>query len=150
MKKNNKGFGSKETFLVFIVVCMLIVVIVPFVLGYINNSKKSVVTDSIIVFRKQVDREILSYINGGENIHDGCYFVTSDCDICLGKYEKKKCSEGSLKIDIEGLKPSGGSIDIVSSKVSDIHNLLIDNRYVNEKNSEYYITLEPEIQTFCR
>lgn len=150
MKMNNKGFGSKETFLVFIVVCMILVVIVPFILGYIQNSKTSAVTDSVIVFRKQVDREILSYINGGNDIADGCYFVTYDGNICLGKYEDKKCNEEYLKIDIEGLKPNGGAVDIKSSKVIDIHNITIDNKYVNAKDDEYYITLEPEIQSFCR
>ncbi len=150
MRLNNRGFSYKEFFAVIVIMVILIMAIVPAMLTFMQHSKDNVVKDSVIVFRKQVDREILSYVNGGNDIADGCYFVTYEGNVCLGKYEDNKCESESLKIDIDGLKPNGGSIDITSSKISIIHNIIIDNKYVNEKDSEYYITKEPIEQSFCR
>lgn len=149
MKLNNKGFSYKEFFAVIVIVAILIMAIVPAMLTFMQHSKDSAVTDSVIVFRKQVDREILSYINGGNDIADGCYFVTNHGDICLGKYKNDKCDSELLKIDIDGLKPNGGYVDIEASKISVIHNVFIDNKYVNEKDDEYYITQEPIEAIVC-
>ena len=124
MKLNNHGVGSKEMFLVILIICMILVAMVPTIINAVEHSNEEVLMNNVITFRSEVDRTILSYINGGEDIPDGCYYITSNGDICLGDYD---------------------------SKVSDIHNIRIENFFVNLNSSrEYYVSDEPQAQVFCR
>ena len=108
--------------------------------------------NNVIVFRSEIDRTILSYINGGEDIPDGCYYITNKGDICLGKYDSDydMCSSELLEIKLKGEKPRAGTIDIVSYKVSDIHNIRMENFFINLNGSKkYYVSDEPQAQVFC-
>lgn len=153
MKLNRSGFSSKEFIAVIVVVGLFIVVMVPMLLNAISGSDTKVMMNNVITFRTEVNREILSYINGGEYIDDGCYYITIDGDVCLGEYDSStgKCFDQSLEIMLDGEKPSGGSLDIISSAVSDIHNIKMSNLFVNvNKKDEYYVTSEPKTTGVCR
>lgn len=149
MRLNNRGFSYKEFFAVIVIMVILIMAIVPAMLTFIQHSKDDVLTDSVIIFRKQVELEILSYINGGNDVADGCYFVTENGDVCLGKYKDNKCDADSLKVDIDGLKPAGGYVGIKSSKINDIHDIYIDNMFVNVEDDEYVISRFPDRKFVC-
>ena len=152
MKLNNHGVGSKEMFLVILIICMILVAIVPTIINAVENSNNEVLMNNVITFRSQVDRTILDYINGGEDIADGCYHITQDGNICFGEYDSDAgiCHAETLVIELEGEKPKSGTIDIASYKVSNIHNIRMHNLFVNIDNSkEYYISEEPQAQVVC-
>lgn len=149
MKLDNKGFGSKEYFMAIIIVCMIIAVIVPSILKYIRNAMNSTITNSVIIFRKQINREIIDYENAGNYVADGCYHVMKNGSICLEEYNDDKCSGEVLKIEGKGLRPNGGLVEIKTSKVSDIYNININNKYVNGQEDEYSITLKPVKKCKC-
>ena len=54
MRLNNRGFSYKEFFAVIVIMVILIMAIVPAMLAFIQRSKDDVLTDSVIIFRKQV------------------------------------------------------------------------------------------------
>ena len=153
MKLNNHGVGSKEMFLVILIVCMILVAMVPTIINAVEHSNEEVLMNNVITFRSEVDRTILSYINGGEDIPDGCYYITSKGDICLGEYDSDHdmCAGEPLEIELKGEKPKAGTIDVASYKVSDIHNIRMENFFINLNSSkEYYISDEPQAQVVCR
>lgn len=153
MKLNNHGVSSKEMFLVILIVCMILVAMVPTIINAVEYSNEEVLMNNVITFRSEVDRTILSYINGGDDIADGCYYITSKGDICLGAYDSKYdiCATEPLEIELKGEKPLSGTIDISSYKVSDLHNIRIENFFVNLNSSkEYYVSDEPQAQVVCR
>ena len=76
-----------------------------------------------------------------------------DGNVCLGSYDKKnnKCSDEFLKVEIEGLKPNAGCIDISGSYVSNLYNIEFNHMYVNlDKKLEYYVSDEPITKALCR
>lgn len=148
-KLNNKGFSGKEFFLVFVAVAVIIMGIMPIIFRVIDKSKYTQVTDSVMVFRNEVNKEIISYVNGGNEVNDGCYIITKDGNLCIGDTNKDgECSK-SLIIDITGLKPDGGSVNIKENKVSNLYNILIDNKYVNFEDDQYYISDKPNMKMIC-
>ena len=153
MKLNNHGVGSKEMFLVILIVCMILVAMIPTIINVVENSNQAVLMNNVISFRKQVDITLLDYINGGSDVADGCYYITGDGDICFGEYDNSTgvCYSDTLVIELEGLKPKSGIIDITSYKVSDIHNIRVENFFVNvDSSEEYYISDEPQSQAVCK
>ena len=150
MIMSNKGFSSKEYLLVIIAVFIVVLGVLPIIFRVIDKSRENVVTDNVMIFRQEINKEILSYINGGNEILDGCYIVTSDGNICLGETsDSGVCKDETLVIDISGMKPDGGSVSIQNNEVSSIYNIMIDNRYVNCKDNEYYISDKPEVEIVC-
>lgn len=153
MNLNNHGVGSKEMFLVILIICMILVAMVPTIINAVEYSNEEVLMNSVITFRSEVDKTILSYINGGEDIPDGCYYITQSGDVCLGEYDSDHdiCASDSLEIELKGGKPKSGTIDVASYKVSDIHNIRLENFFINLNSSkEYYVSDEPQAQVFCR
>lgn len=148
---NNRGFSSKEYFLVFIVVAIIMFGVLPIIFRVTDKSRSDVVTDNVMIFESEVNKEILSYINGGNEVHDGCYGITNDGNLCLGNIDNEgKCIDEALIIDVSGVKPDGGSIGIKSNKVTSIYNIMIDNKYVNlDNDDEYYISDTPNNKIIC-
>lgn len=153
MKLNNRGVGSKEIFAVILIVCMILVIMVPAIINVIEFSNKKVLINNVIAFRNEVDRTLLSNSTGGEDVVDGCYYIMSNGNICLGEYDDSvdQCLSEVLKIELSGEKPKAGAIDISGNIVSDIHNVRIANFFINVDGSkEYYISEEPQTQLICR
>lgn len=153
MKFNRSGFAAKEFLAVIIIVCMLIVVLVPTILGIIKTSNHKILMDNVMIFRKEIDNILLSYSSGGNEVADGCYYVMMNGNVCLGDYDSKqhKCLTETLNVELSGKKPNAGAVDIARNKVVDIHNIVIDNLYVNvDHNYEYYISEKPKTQALCR
>ena len=151
--KSCVGCGSKEALTVLIIICMILVVMVPSILNLIEFSGKKVLINNVITFRSEVDKSLLSYTNGGDDVENGCYYITVDGNICLSDYDSNGdvCYSDVLKIDLDGEKPFSGAIDISGNRVTDIHNIRVDNFFVNvDDTARYYISEEPAAQTFCR
>lgn len=153
MKINNKGVSAKELLAVIIIVCMIIVVLVPSVLGFIKTSENKVLVNNVIAFRDEINKLLSDHVIDGDWIGDGSYYVMKDGNVCLGKYDKKnnKCNDEFLKVEMEGLKPNAGCIDISGSYVSNLYNIEFDQVYVNlDKKFEYYVSEEPITKSLCR
>ena len=153
MKMNSKGVSAKEMLAVIIIVCMIIVVSIPAILGFIKNSEKKVLVNNVITFRNEINELLSDFATNGEWVGDGSYYVMKDGNVCLGSYDKKnnKCSDEFLKVEIEGLKPNAGCIDISGSYVSNLYNIEFNHMYVNlDKKLEYYVSDEPITKALCR
>ena len=153
MKMNSKGVSAKEMLAVIIIVCMIIVVVVPTILGFIKSSENKVLVNNVITFRNELNELLTDFATNGEWVGDGSYYVMKDGNVCLGSYDKKnnKCSDEFLKVEIEGLKPNAGCVDISGSYVSNLYNIEFNHMYVNiDKKFEYYVSDEPEAKALCR
>ncbi len=153
MKMNSKGVSAKEMLAVIIIVCMIIVVVVPTILGFIKSSENKVLVNNVITFRNELNELLTDFATNGEWVGDGSYYVMKDGNVCLGSYDKKnnKCSDEFLKVEIEGLKPNAGCIDISGSYVSNLYNIEFNHMYVNlDKKFEYYVSEEPITKALCR
>ena len=153
MKMNSKGVSAKEMLAVIIIVCMIIVVVVPTILGFIKSSENKVLVNNVITFRNELNELLTDFATNGEWVGDGSYYVMKDGNVCLGSYDKKnnKCSDEFLKVEIEGLKPNAGCIDISGSYVSNLYNIEFNHMYVNlDKKLEYYVSDEPITKALCR
>lgn len=153
MKMNSKGVSAKEMLAVIIIVCMIIVVVIPTILGFIKSSENKVLVNNVITFRNELNELLTDFATNGEWVGDGSYYVMKDGNVCLGSYDKKnnKCSDEFLKVEIEGLKPNAGCIDISGSYVSNLYNIEFNHMYVNlDKKLEYYVSDEPITKALCR
>lgn len=153
MKMNSKGVSAKEMLAVIIIVCMIIVVVVPTILGFIKSSENKVLVNNVITFRNELNELLTDFATNGEWVGDGSYYVMKDGNVCLGSYDKKnnKCSDEFLKVEIEGLKPNAGCVDISGSYVSNLYNIEFNHMYVNiDKKFEYYVSDEPVAKALCR
>ena len=153
MKINSKGVSAKEMLAVIIIVCMIIVVVVPTILGFIKSSENKVLVNNVITFRNELNELLTDFATNGEWVGDGSYYVMKDGNVCLGSYDKKnnKCSDEFLKVEIEGLKPNAGCVDISGSYVSNLYNIEFNHMYVNlDKKLEYYVSDEPITKALCR
>ena len=153
MKLNNHGLSSREMLTVLIIICMILVMLVPTILNTIEFSGKKIMMNNVAVFRNEIDITIMSYINGGKDISDGCYYIMQSGDLCLGDYDSSNdmCDSDKLVIALDGTKPQSGTVDINNNKVSDICNIRMKNFFINvDDSSKYYISEEPRAQTVCR
>lgn len=153
MKMNSKGVSAKEMLAVIIIVCMIIVVVVPTILGFIKSSENKVLVNNVITFRNELNELLTDFATNGEWVGDGSYYVMKDGNVCLGSYDKKnnKCNDEFLKVEIEGLKPNAGCVDISGSYVSNLYNIEFNHMYVNlDKKLEYYVSDEPITKALCR
>lgn len=145
---NNKGFSAKEFGIVVIGIFVAVMGIMPIVFKMIEETRNTAVTDSVKAFKQQINMRIFNQVNSGINVENGCYIITDEGDLCLdGKDDG--CDTGSLDIEMDGLKPSGGYVSIKEYQVKGIYNVFIDNKYVNEKNSEYYVSENPDKKIVC-
>ena len=109
--------------------------------------------NNVITFRNELNELLTDFATNGEWVGDGSYYVMKDGNVCLGSYDKKnnKCSDEFLKVEIEGLKPNAGCVDISGSYVSNLYNIEFNHMYVNiDKKFEYYVSDEPITKALCR
>lgn len=144
----NKGFSSKEFLIVVVGFVIVVVGIMPIVFNMIEKTRQGVVTDSVTLFKEQVDRRIFDQISEGNEVLDGCYIVMDDGNLCLEEVDGV-CNNGNLLIDLDGMRPDGGEVNIKDNKVRGVYNIFIDNKYVNEKDDKLYVSSSPDKKIVC-
>ncbi len=145
---NNKGFSFKELFMVIIAICVVIFGIMPFIFKSFDSAKDTSITNSIDVFREEVEKVLFDYtMHDGIDIVDGCYELINDGDICL-EMSGEECSN-VLEVTIEGVTPKSGSIDIKDNHLVNVYNIFIENKYVNFDGEEYLVTDKPKSNLVC-
>lgn len=143
---NNKGFSAREFSIVVIGIFVVVIGIMPIVFRMIEKTRNNVVTESIDVFKQQINMQIINKVNSGENVENGCYIINGAGNL----YLKGKIGSGDLDIEMDGLKPSGGYVSIEAHQIKGIYNIFIDNKYVNEKSSKYYVSKKPDKKMVCK
>ena len=121
---NKRGFTLIELLAVIVILAIIALIATPIVLSIINQSKESAQLRSAEMYLKGVETSVASSIIHEKNVDDGTHPITKDGDVCLGTLqgsgETATCNGEELKVEMNGEKPSSGTVTIASGKVKDI------------------------------
>ncbi len=147
--KKNKGFTLIELLAVIVVLAIIALIATPIVMNTIKNSKKGAAERSGEAYIKQVETAIVeNRVKTGNTVSDGTYEINNDGNICLNS----ECTE-KLDINMNGDKPSSGTIKIINGQVESATDMVVkdynvsytssDNKYVVTEKDD--TTPEPEV-----
>ncbi len=147
--KKNKGFTLIELLAVIVVLAIIALIATPIVMNTINNAKKGAAERSADSYIKQVETAIAeNRVKTGNTVSDGTYEINNDGNICLNS----ECTE-KLDINMNGDKPSSGTIKIINGQVESATDMVVkdynvsytssDNKYVVTEKDD--TTPEPEV-----
>ena len=139
-----KGFTLIELLAVIVILAIIAVIAVPIVLNIIDETKDNASLRSADFYLDAVEFSIAQSTLNNTSIKDGTYSIMNDGNICLGTLTAGKCigkdnrenhEDDILKVEVNGEKPSGGSITIKNGNISDLSIVLNEKTIVkNEKN----------------
>ena len=146
--KNKYGFTLIELLAVIVVLAIIALIATPIVMNTIKNAKKGAAERSADSYIKQVETVVATERLEG-NILEGEYIIQPDGNLCplsgCGENDKDK-----VIIEMEGNKPSGGTITINNGQVTTSSTMTIGeydvsydettNKYVAIKLETYSIT----------
>ena len=119
MRKN--GFTLIELLAVIVILAIIALIATPIVLNIIKDSRESAGLRSAEMYLKGVETSVATATINNKKLQDGTYPITQDGDICLVELTNNTCSDDdTLKVEMNGEKPSSGSITIASGKIKDI------------------------------
>ena len=136
-----RGFTLIELLAVIVILAIIALIAVPVVLNIINNAKESSVLRSAEFYLNAAEYTIADTYLYATGLSDGIYPITLDGNIC--KSELPCTEENTLKVEVTGEKPAGGTIKIESGKISDV-SLILNNQIItnNQKGELVYLTLD--------
>ena len=115
--KNKKGFTLIELLAVIVVLAIIALIATPIVMNTIKNAKKGAAERTADNYIKQVETAVAESRIDGTKIANGTYNIQPDGNLCpasgCGENDKDK-----ITIDMNGTKPSGGTIKISNGGVS--------------------------------
>ena len=127
-----KGFTLIELLAVIVILAIIALIATPIVLSIINESKESAQLRSAEMYLKGVETSVASAIIHEKNVKDGTHPITPTGDICLGTLQgtgkTATCNGEVLEVQMNGEKPSSGTVTIASGKIKDI-----ELKYSNDK-----------------
>ena len=136
----NKGFTLIELLAVIVVLAIIALIATPIVMNTINRSKKGAAERSADNYIDAVETAVATK-HLDETILDGEYIIQPDGSLCptsgCGENDKDK-----VIIEMEGNKPTGGTIIISNGQVTTDSTMTIggyDVKY-NEDNKKYEAT----------
>ena len=139
---NKKGFTLIELLAVIVILAVIALIATPIVLNIIKDSRESAALRSAEMYLKGVETSVATATINNKKLQDGTYPITQDGDICLVELTNNTCSDDdTLKVEMNGEKPSSGSITIASGKIKDI-SLTYSNGKTIIKNSEDKLVYE--------
>ena len=120
MKVNSKGFTLIELLAVIVILAILALIAVPIVLNIINDAKQTSEQRSVksYIYAVSLALENNTIIDDPFQVLEGVYSITNDGNICIEEIDNNTCNK-FLEIDVNGLKPTGGSIQIKENKIID-------------------------------
>ena len=150
MKK--RGFTLIELLAVIVILAIIALIATPIVMNVIENARKGAAERSASNYVDAVE-VALAAAKLDAPVADGTYEIKSNGNILISKNDtcnKYGCGEKYLKIDMNGTKPTGGSITIENGQVKDSTTYLkFNKRTVNliegatiSGNFDVYMTLE--------
>lgn len=129
MKKT--GFTLIELLAVIVILAIIAIIATPIVVNIINDSKKESISRSVELYLDHVQKTITKeQLKNSKYNPDKCEIQTSGNVICYKGEETLKTSTGQeeLEIEMNGKKPSNGTIKLNNNKIS-YKNVLLENIY---------------------
>ena len=125
-----KGFTLIELLAVIVILAIIALIAVPVVVNIINDSKKESISRSVDLYIDHVQKTITQeQLKNSKYDPDTCEIKDGDL-ICSKGEEELTTSNGTkiLKVEMNGKKPSNGTIKINNNKIS-YKNVLLENIY---------------------
>ena len=132
------GFTLIELLAVIVVLAIIALIAVPVVLNIINDAKESSLLRSAEFYLDAVEYTIADAFLYHGGLSNGEYPITPDGNICK---KSLPCDDSNtLKVEVSGDKPTGGSITINGGTISDVE-LYLSNKVIvkNEDNEIVYL-----------
>ena len=140
-----KGFTLIELLAVIVILAIIALIAVPIVLNIINDSKESSLLRSAEFYLDAVEYTIADAFLYHGGLEDKEYPITPDGDICK---KALPCDDANtLKVEVNGDKPTGGIITINGGNISDVSLILSDRTIVKNEDNELVFsdTIEQEL-----
>ena len=110
-----KGFTLIELLAVIVILAIIALIATPIVLNIINDSKESSLLRSAEFYLDAAEYTIADTFLDGAGLESKTYPITPDGDICI---KNLPCDlDHTLKVEVNGEKPSGGNIVIEKGKI---------------------------------
>ena len=146
-----KGFTLIELLAVIVILAIIALIAVPVVVNIINDSKKESISRSVDLYIDHVQKTLTQeQLKNSKYNPDKCEIQKYGDLKCFKGEEELTTSNGTkiLKVEMNGKKPSNGTIKINNNKIS-YENVLLENIYhhMNEAgqktttNEEQVITI---------
>ena len=113
-----KGFTLIELLAVIVILAIIALIAVPVVLNIINDAKESSVLRSAEFYLDAVEYTVADAFLYHGGLRDGKYPITEEGNIC--KTELPCSSENTLKVEVNGEKPTGGYIEIKEGNIDNV------------------------------
>ena len=132
--KKKKGFTLIELLAIIVILAIIAVITVPIILNIIENSRKGAATDSAYGYKDAVNEYYMakSLIDTDYSIPNGEYNIDPQTGYLVGTE--------TLAIQISGLKPTGGSLELEKNKIK--QGYLIIGKYKVTFHQNETITVE--------
>ena len=135
---NKKGFTLIELLAVIVILAIIALITVPVVTQIISSSQTKTVETSVKNYIRAVENDLLVKEMEGSLVANGTYQIMSNGNICLSG-TVSNCTN-IFSINIDGTKPSEGSITITDNKVTSLVDVLF-NEWLVSMGSNGVITI---------
>ena len=141
-----KGFTLIELLAVIIILAIIALIATPIIMRVIENSKKGTAERSAENYLHQVETQAMAQRTEG-TILDGTYGINSNGNLCPNN--AASCGENEIKIEMNGTKPSSGSITVSSTgKVQSTGTRIVIGDYTATINESGSATAKKYTQKF--
>ena len=139
-----KGFTLIELLAVIVILAIIALIATPIVLDIIDDTKKSAAERTADNYIEAVEIAVATAKLDGNNIPDGTYTINNKGNLEGNGLEK------ALTIEMNGNKPSSGTVKISNGQVTTDSTMIIGSYEVayNSTNKKYEAT-EPYKGTLC-
>ena len=129
-----KGFTLIELLAVIVILAIIALIAVPIVLNIINEAKESSLLRSAEFYLDAVEYTIADAFLYHGGLKDDTYPITPEGDICT---KSLPCDlDHTLKVEVNGDKPTGGFITINGGTISDVNIVLDEKNIVQNSDGE--------------
>ena len=119
-----KGFTLIELLAVIVILAILALITVPIVLKLVNNARRDSSVRSAENYLDGVKKAVLSDSLAGEVEFEECEILTDGNLSCNDKTIP-------LTVDVDGKKPTGGTINFSSGTISDVTDIKFGKYFIN-------------------
>ena len=152
--KNKRGFTLIELLAVIVVLAIIALIATPIVMNTIKNAKKGAAERTADNYIKQVETAVAEAKLENKSVPNGVYTIdengnlgnvyTYDDDLCASEPSDMNCmfgTEQKINVEMNGTKPSRGTLKIENGGVSkEETTLMINNYYVAYKKDKMVAT----------
>lgn len=133
-----KGFTLIELLAVIVILAILALITVPIVLKLVNNARRDSAIRSAENYIDGVKKAVMNDSMNSEVEVDQCEIQTDGSIICNESYH--------LDVDVDGKKPTSGTINFSKGTVSDITDVRFSKYYINGEVNDLYATTKATIE----